>query len=192
MDAESLEPAPAWPALRQVGGNHGAHCDVQDVDVATAETGAADEAAPTIYDCQPDPDAKVDVRRLPGVAREALRIVGAASRLELALVVTLQILGALGVVVLLLLGNQALQAVAAIEREDGSVADVLPWALALAGVAAAQLFVAAVLRERQQILGELVGRHVDERVLDIAAAEVRAFGLAPYLRGRYERLYDER
>ena len=160
--------------------------------MATAETGAADEAAPTIYDCQPDPDAKVDLRRLPGVAREALRIVGAASRLELALVVTLQILGALGVVVLLLLGNQALQAVATIEREDGSVADVLPWALALAGVAAAQLFVAAVLRERQQILGELVGRHVDERVLDIAAAvELEAFE-TPAFHNRIQRARMQR
>jgi ATP-binding cassette subfamily B protein len=135
-----------------------------------------EEPTQTIFDLQPDPEAKVDLRRLPGVAREALRIVGAASRAELALVVALQLVGAFAVIVLLLVGQQALSAVATVDREGGSVTDVLPWAFVLAAVAAAQLFVAAVLRERQQILGELVGRHVEEQVLDVGAAvELEAF-----------------
>ena len=157
-----------------------------------AEEGSREESSQTIFDLQPDPQAKVDLRRLPGLAREALRIVGAASRLELSLVVVLQIAGALGVVVLLLLGRQALGAVAAIDRENGSVADVLPWALGLAGVAAAQLFVAAVLRERQQILGELVNRHVEEQVLDVSAAvELEAFE-TPAFHNRIQRARMQR
>jgi ABC-type multidrug transport system fused ATPase/permease subunit len=153
---------------------------------------ADDESAQTIFDLQPDPYAKVDLRRLPGVAREALRIVSASSRLELALVVGLQVLGALAVIVLLLVGQQALSAVAMIDRENGSVDDVLPWALGLAAVAATQLFVAAVLRERQQILGELVGRHVEEQVLDVAAAvELEAFE-TPAFHNRIQRARMQR
>jgi ATP-binding cassette, subfamily B, bacterial len=156
------------------------------------DTPADDESAQTIFDLQPDPDAKVDLRRLPGVAREALRIVSASSRLELALVVGLQVLGALAVIVLLLVGQQALSAVATIDKENGSVDDVLPWALGLAAVAAAQLFVAAVLRERQQILGELVGRHVEEQVLDVAAAvELEAFE-TPAFHNRIQRARMQR
>ena len=156
------------------------------------EKAADAEPAPTIFDLQPDPDAKVDLRRLPGVAREALRIVAAASRRELALVVALQLLGALAVIVLLLVGQQALTAVATVDREGGAVTDVLPWAAALAAVAAAQLFVAAVLRERQQILGELVGRHVEEQVLDIGAAvELEAFE-TPAFHNRVQRARMQR
>jgi ATP-binding cassette subfamily B protein len=156
------------------------------------DTPADDTSSQTIFDLQPDPEAKVDLRRLPGLAREALRIAGAASRLELGLVVVMQIVGALGVVVLLLLGRQALGAVATIDRENGGVGDVLPWALALAGVAAAQLFVAAVLRERQQILGELVNRHVEEQVLDVSAAvELEAFE-TPAFHNRVQRARMQR
>jgi ATP-binding cassette, subfamily B, bacterial len=159
--------------------------------VTTEHEKTGDDLA-TIFDLQPDPDAKVDLRRLPGLAREAVRIVGASSRRELALVVTLQVVGAVAVVVLLLLGQQALSAVATIEREDGSVADVAPWAVALAAVAAAQLFVAAVLRERQQILGELVSRHVEEQVLDVAAAvELEAFE-TPAFHNRIQRARMQR
>jgi ABC-type multidrug transport system fused ATPase/permease subunit len=151
-----------------------------------------DERATTIFDLQPDPETKVDLRRLPGLAWEAVRIVGASSRLELVLVVALQVAGALAVVLLLLVGQQALGAVATIDRENGTVGEVLPWALAVAGVAAAQLFVAAVLRERQQILGELVSRHVEEQVLDVAAAvELEAYE-TPAFHNRIERARMQR
>jgi len=50
------------------------------------------------------------------------------------------------------------------------MADVVPWAVAVALIAALLFFASAVQRERQQILGELVGRHIEERVLDVAAA----------------------
>ena len=47
---------------------------------------------------------------------------------------------------------------------------MLPWAIAVAAVATLLLFASAVQRERQQLLGELVRRHVEEQVLDVAAA----------------------
>ena len=154
--------------------------------------GNGEESTQTIFDLQPDPEAKVDLRRLPGLAREALRIVGASSRLELALVVTLQLVGAFAVIVLLLLGRQALGAVAEIDRDNGTVGDVVPWAVGLAAVAALQLFVAAVLRERQQILGELVSRHVEEQVLDVSAAvELEAFE-TPSFHNRIQRARTQR
>jgi hypothetical protein len=49
----------------------------------TDETAAPDDATQTIVDLQPDPEAKVDLRRLPGIVRAGLRIVAATSRLEL-------------------------------------------------------------------------------------------------------------
>lgn len=55
-------------------------------------------------------------------------------------------------------------------RGSGSMADVLPWAVAVALIAALLFFASAVQRERQQILSELVSRHIEERGLDVAAA----------------------
>lgn len=151
-----------------------------------------DDSPTTIFDLQPDPEAKVDLRRLPSIVRAGLRIVAASSRLELVLVVVLQLVGAASVVALLLLGQRALHAVAAIDRQGGTVGDVVPWALALAGVAFAQLFAGALLRERQQILGELVSRHVEEQVLDVAAAvELEAFE-TPAFHNRIQRARMQR
>ena len=48
---------------------------------------------------------------------------------------------------------------------------------AIAVVAAIQSFVTAVQRERQEILGELIQRHIQERVLEVATAvDLLAFG----------------
>ena len=163
------------------------------MEVATADENAApDDAAQTIFDLQPDPEAKVDLRRLPGIVRAGLRIVAASSRLELVVVIALQLVGAASVVVLLLLGQRALEAVTSIDRSGGTVRDVLPWAVALAGVASAQLFASSLLRERQQILGELVSRHVEEQVLDVAAAvELEAFE-TPSFHNRIQRARMQR
>lgn len=56
------------------------------------------------------------------------------------------------------------------DAAGGSLAGVLPWAVAVAAVATLLLFGTAVQRERQQLLGELVRRHVEERVLEVATA----------------------
>ena len=51
-----------------------------------------------------------------------------------------------------------------------------PWAILLAGLTAASLFASAVQREQQQILGELVGRHMHGQALAVASkVELTAF-----------------
>ena len=143
---------------------------------------------PTIYDCQPDPDAKVDMRRLPLLARSGMRICWDAGRRDFLVSTGLQAVGGLGIAVQLLLGQRALAALLEAGRGGGSVAGVLPWAVAVAVVATVLFSASAVQRERQQILGELVARHVEERVLDVAAAvELEAFE-TPAFHNRLQRV----
>lgn len=143
---------------------------------------------PTIYDCQPDPEAKVDVRRLPRIARDGLRILWNAGRKEFVTSTVLQAIGGVGIAVQLLIGRNALEALLEASRTDNSLAAVLPWAFAVAAVASVLFFASTVQRERQEILGELVRRHVEERVLDLAAsAELEAFE-TPSFHNRLQRV----
>jgi ATP-binding cassette subfamily B protein len=160
--------------------------------VATVADEVREDAAPTIFDLQPDPTAKVDLRRLPGRVREGVRIVAAAGRRELALVVALQLAGGIGFFALLVLGQRALEEVAAAAQSGGSVTSVLPWALVVAGVGAAQMLASSLQRERQQILGELVSHHVERRILDVATAvELEAFE-TPSFHNRVQRARMQR
>ena len=59
-----------------------------------------------------------------------------------------------GIALLLLLGQQGLQALLDALEGGQSIASVAPWAIAIACVAGIQSFVNAVQRERQAILGE--------------------------------------
>jgi len=140
---------------------------VSDGEVVATD---GDGLSATIYDLQPDLEARVDVRRLPRLARRAVCIVWEAARRNFLLSTGMQAIGGLGLTVQLLLGQRALQALLGATRGGGSIADVLPWAIAVALIAALLFFASAVQRERQQILGELVSRHIEERVLDVAAA----------------------
>lgn len=153
----------------------------------SSEGQSAEAAGPTIYDCQPDPQIKVEVRRLPRLARDGLHILWSAGRRELLTSTFLQVISGAGIAVQLLLGQRALAALLEASRTNGSVADVMPWAISVAVVAAVLFFASAVQRERQEILGELVRRHVEERVLDVASAvELEAFE-APAFHNRLQR-----
>jgi ATP-binding cassette subfamily B protein len=147
-----------------------------------------DPAPTTIYDLQSDTEAKVDMRRLPSLARRGVHILWQAGRRDFLLSTVLQTAGGAGIAVQLLLGQRALQALLEASRGGGSVASVLPWAVAVAVVAALLFFATAVQRERQQILGELVSRHVEGRVLDVATAvELEAFE-TPSFHNRLQRV----
>jgi hypothetical protein len=52
------------------------------MDVAQEQPAEA-TSAQTIFDLQPDPEAKVDVRRLPALARQGIRILWQAGKREL-------------------------------------------------------------------------------------------------------------
>jgi hypothetical protein len=51
---------------------------------------SSQDSAETIFSCGPDPNAKVDVRRLPQLVRRGLQVVWATGRRELALSTILQ------------------------------------------------------------------------------------------------------
>jgi ATP-binding cassette subfamily B protein len=115
----------------------------------------------TVYDLQSREDAKVDLRRLPDLVRRALNLVMRAGKREFILSTTLQFVSAATIAVQLVVGQQALQALLAIS---------------LAALTAVSLFSSAVQREQQQILGELVSRHMLGEALSVASkVELAAF-----------------
>jgi ATP-binding cassette, subfamily B, bacterial len=137
----------------------------------------------------PDRDNKrIEFRKLPSLVRLALDITWRAGRTDLILSTVLQAIGGLGIVVLLLLGKVALDALFAAVNGGGSIAALLPWVIAMALATAAQLFASAIQRERQQILGELVRRHVQGRVLDVTARVDLATFDDPEFHNRVQRM----
>jgi ATP-binding cassette subfamily B protein len=150
-------------------------------------TAPEDVAAPTIYDLNA-PQGKLDLRRLPRLTVQAVRIAWAAGRGEFVASTVLQAISGFGLAALLLLGQQGLDVLLEAVSEGSSLVDVLPWVLAIAFVAALQLFVSAVQRERQEILGELMTRHVQSRLLEVtSAADLVAFD-TPTFHNRVQRM----
>jgi ATP-binding cassette subfamily B protein len=146
------------------------------------------EKGPTIYDSGPDPDLKVDVRRLPRLSRQGFRMISAAGRRDFLVSTGLQALGGVGLALELVVGQRALSALFEAVQGDGSLASVLPWALAVAVLSFILFFASAVQRERQQILGELVNQHVESRILDVVTAvDLEAFD-TPAFFNRLERI----
>jgi ATP-binding cassette, subfamily B, bacterial len=142
----------------------------------------------TIYEQGPDPDSKVNVRRLPRLCVQGFHIIMAAGRRDFIVSSSLQTLAGFGLAVQLVLGQRALSTLFDAVQGDGSLASVAPWALAVAVVSFALFFANAVQRERQQILGELVNRHVEARVLDVVTAvDLEAFE-TPGFFNRLERI----
>ena len=87
-----------------------------------------------------------------------------------------------------MLGQRALATLFDAVQGDGSLASVAPWALAVAVVSFVLFFANAVQRERQQILGELVNRHVEAKVLDVVTTvDLEAFE-TPGFFNRLERI----
>jgi ATP-binding cassette subfamily B protein len=148
-----------------------------------------DDTAPiTIYDIQAAEESKVRVRALPRLTRQALRLAWAAGRVDFTISTLLQIIGGGGIVVLLLLGQQALQALLDAFQHGKSLTAVAPWAVAIAGVAGVQSFITTVQRERQQVLGDLLERHIQEQVLEVATAvDLLAFE-TPAFHNRLQRM----
>jgi hypothetical protein len=143
--------------------------------VVGPDIGESDTGSVTIYDLQGDANAKVRVRALPRLVLQALRIAWAAGRGEFIVSTLLQLVGGGGIAVLLVLGQQGLDALLEAIRDSVSLVTVAPWAIAIASVAGIQFFVTAAQQERQEILGELMQRRVEEGVLDVATHGFRSW-----------------
>ena len=156
--------------------------------VVAPEAGGEGSGPVTIYDIQAAEDSKVRVRALPRLTRQAWRIAWTAGRREFVVSTLLQLIGGGGIALLLLLGEQGLQALLSAIQGGQSLATVAPWALVIACVAGIQSFVNAAQRERQEILGEVIQRHIEEHVLEVATS-VDLLGFeTPALHNRVQRM----
>jgi ATP-binding cassette, subfamily B, bacterial len=125
-------------------------------------------SAPTIFDLQPDPDKKIQVGRVPSLAGGGIRMLLDASPRDFLLSTALQLLSGAGIVAQLVIGQQALQALLAAAGRNASLVSIVPWALAVGAVSTALFIASSIQRERQELLGEVIARHVEERLLDVA------------------------
>ncbi len=116
------------------------------------------------------------LRRLPTLVRQTVRLVWSAGRRELVVTTLLQLLQGLGVTAQLLLGKRVLESVLASSQAGGGFDEVVPGLAALVGLTVLLSFAAAVQVEQSRVLGELVARAANERVLDAAGAvDLEAF-----------------
>ncbi len=108
------------------------------------------------------------LRRLPGILAGALRLVREAAPRELTVSMALQLGAGAGVAVQLLLGRQLLAEVLKADEVGGALADVVPTLVAFLAITAMVQFAQSARVEFQRVLGELAGRHAQDRILDVA------------------------
>ncbi len=108
------------------------------------------------------------LRRLPRVLAGALRLVRRAAPRELAVSSGLQVVLGAGVAVQLLVGRNVLETILRADRLNLGLADVLPALGTLLVVTAVLQFGNAARNELQRLLAELVGRHAQEHIIDVA------------------------
>src|SRR5262245_44803113 len=113
---------------------------------------------------------KLGVRELPRLCRHAVAITWNSSHSGLIISLALQAISALGLVSLLLVGQAALKALLRAINDGAALTALVPWVLAVAGVAAIQSLVGVLQSEREQVLGEEVNRYVEGRLLDVTTA----------------------
>jgi ATP-binding cassette subfamily B protein len=99
-----------------------------------------------------------------------------AGKREFLLSTALQFLSAATIGVQLVVGQRVLQGLLDADQAGAGLDTVAPWAISLAALTAISLFSSAVQREQQQILGELVSRHMLGEALAVASkVELAAF-----------------
>jgi ATP-binding cassette subfamily B protein len=126
-----------------------------------------------IYD---SPEVDRSLRHLPRLCREAVRLVWAAGRRELLVVLAVKAVNGIGLAVILLLGKEVLDGVIAAGRGGAGAELVLPRLLLLTAVMAGLSFLAAIGREHREILAELTSRHAQSQIIDVACAvELEAY-----------------
>jgi ATP-binding cassette subfamily B protein len=120
-------------------------------------------------------------RDVPRLTLTALRLVAAAGRRPLLVMLAMEALTAVLLGVAVLLGRDVLAAVLAAERDGAGWRAVLPQLGGLAAVSVAATVAGAVARRQDQVLRELVGRLANARILDVTCtAELAAFDDAAF------------
>jgi ATP-binding cassette subfamily B protein len=108
------------------------------------------------------------LRRFPQVAGGALTLVRRAGPRELTVSAALQVITGFGVAVQLLVGRRLLAEILQADRLDLGLAHVLPALVAFLAVTGLLGFAQSARTELQRLMAELVGRHAQERILDVA------------------------
>ena len=130
----------------------------------------------TWSDIYESPQVDRSLRRLPRLCREAVRLVWAAGRHELLVVLAIKVVNGLGLATVLLLGKGVLDEVIAAGRSGAGAGQVLPRLLLLTVVTASLGFLSAIGREHREILAELASRHAQSQIIDVAGAvELEAY-----------------
>ena len=130
----------------------------------------------TWSDIYESPQVDRSLRRLPRLCREAVRLVWAAGRHELLVVLAIKVVNGLGLAAVLLLGKGVLDEVIAAGRSGAGAGQVLPRLLLLTVVTASLGFLSAIGREHREILAELASRHAQSQIIDVAGAvELEAY-----------------
>jgi ABC-type multidrug transport system fused ATPase/permease subunit len=108
------------------------------------------------------------LRRLPGLAFNALRMVWAAAPGPLITSAVLQVLGGLLLALQVVTARYLLTRILA-DSKTGNFHPVVPWLIVLVGVFAGNSLIAVLQLELQRLLGELVSRYAMGRVVDAAS-----------------------
>jgi ATP-binding cassette, subfamily B, bacterial len=130
-------------------------------------------AGVTWSDIYESPRVDRSLRRLPRLCREAVRLVWAAGRRELLVVLAIKAVNGLGLAAVLLLGKGVLDGVIAAGRSGAGAGTVLPRLLLPTVVMAGLGFLSAIGREHREILAELASRHAQSQIIDVACAVER-------------------
>jgi ATP-binding cassette subfamily B protein len=139
----------------------------------TAGEGTAGVTWTDIYD---SPEVDRSLRHLPRLCREAVRLVWAAGRRELLVVLAVKAVNGIGLAAVLLLGKEVLDGVIAAGRGGAGAELVLPRLLLLTAVMAGLSFLSAIGREHREILAELASRYAQSQIIDVACAvELEAY-----------------
>ena len=116
------------------------------------------------------------LRNLPRLLRQTVVMAWSAGRRELLTTAFLQLLQGVGVTVQLLLGKSVLESLLDSSQTVRGFSHVVPSLAALVAVTVLLSFAAAAQAEQSRILGELLARAANERVLDAASAvDLEAF-----------------
>ncbi|ADD43150.1 ABC transporter ATP-binding protein [Stackebrandtia nassauensis] len=124
---------------------------------------------PGLLDEVQQPVGRLSARRQLWLTAQALRMVWASARRDFCLVVAGALILGVGAGLQVMLTNNVLQSVLAAKPGSGLPSSVVAYLMALVAITAALKFTASFQNERERVVGELVARHAQTRVLDMAA-----------------------
>jgi len=124
----------------------------------------------TLYDLKGPADRMSEMRRVPFLVLEALRLVGRAGARSLVLVTALQLVSAVLIAAQLLVGRHVLQQLMALGPGGGSAESLVPGLALLVGATVLLGAVEALATHQQRYLAEIVGNHTYERIIDVAGS----------------------